>query len=497
MVSQADQLKVGGGDFAYRWFQRRAFRYLILIFEGFERPVFLKKFSTQAINYPVDDQESYFLSSDSLLNQIFEVAKYTAKIARQGNFEDCPHRERAQYLGDTRIVSLVNYYNFSDKRLIKKALKDFALSQQADGFVRGVYPSGKKLLIPDYSAQWITAVWEYYLYSGDIDFLKEFYPFLKKQISGFSKYSEGDNLVKNQADWWVFIDHGDQVQNGDKSISLNLFYLEAVNNFSKISQEIGAIGDFQEAQKLSQQIKESLNQKSWREDSYLYDDCLRLNRPCYHFSRQTNYLALREQIVPQDRIGPLIVSLLQNQQLPQIITPYFNTFVADSLFLNGFAKEGLDLIRGYWGEMLKKGATTFWETYDLKLGKENSAYGESLSHGWSSGPAYLLPRWILGVKPLSPGFKIFEVKPAATGLKFASGKLAVGGNQIIEVSWKKSRDFELSLSFNFPARAEIVLPDTENKILYLDNQVFPGAIKKEGFLGVIIEKPGTYQFLLK
>lgn len=91
MVSQADQIITKDGNLSYRWFQRRAFRYAILIFKDFKPPVLLEQFLVNTVSYPADDNESSFVSSDKLLNEIFLVAKYNVKIARQGNFEDCPH----------------------------------------------------------------------------------------------------------------------------------------------------------------------------------------------------------------------------------------------------------------------------------------------------------------------------------------------------------------------------------------------------------------------
>lgn len=456
MVSQADKIVSQPGEFFYRWFQRRAFRYAILIFKDFPEPVTLKEFSVATVNYPTDENESSFDSSDKVLNEIFKVAKYTAKIARQGIIEDCPQRERGQYVGDVRIVSLVNYYNFSDKTLVEKALWDFALSQNGEGFITAISPAGGELFLPDYSAQWISAVWEYYQYVGDRIFLRKIYSYLKKQIEAFANFTDKSGLISSQPKWWVFIDHGDQEKNDGKSISLNIFYLEALRKMALVAEAVDKPADEEEFKRKALRVEESIKKYAWNSKINLYDDCLG-EIPCEHFSRQTNTLALEEDLMPNDKIRQTVKRLVSDQSLPMVITPYFNTFVAEALFKNGFGEEALSLLRRYWGGMLARGATTFWETFDPKTGRETAAFGESLAHGWSSGPAYLLPRWVLGVAPLLPGYQRFIVHPFLGNLSFASGKIPVGKDKWIEVSWRRKENVILKLKANFSAEAEVVV----------------------------------------
>lgn len=495
MVSQADSLTFKKGDFHHLWRERRAFRYAVLIFKDFSKPVLLQSFTVKTVNYPADDRESYFNSSDDLLNEIYAVAKYTAKISRQSIFEDCPHRERAQYLGDVRMVSLVNYYNYSDKDLVKKALWDYALSQEEDGFVKAVYPAGVKMIIPDYSAQWISAVWEYYLFSGDTLFLKKIYPNVKKQIEGFDRYTHTDGLVVNQPGWWVFIDHGKDKRIENKSASLNLYYYEALLGASKIAGKLGLSQDNQLFSQKSETLKKTITKSYWLNDIGLYDDCVIGGVPCNHPSRQTNYLALLFGFDFGGKEKLSVNKLLFDQNMQTIITPYFNTFAVDSLFTNGYPNEAVNLLRDYWGAMIKKGATTFWETYDPKTGKETSAFGESLSHGWSSGPAYLLPKWVLGIKPTSANFSTFEVKPVLTDLKFAFGRIPANNGKI-EVYWKAGDELELSLNYDFSARAEIILPGVSGSRLSVNGKLVE-ALVSDGNIKYWVDSPGSYKFVLK
>jgi len=497
MVSQADTIIISEESLDYEWFERRAFRYAFIYGKNISHKANLIDFMVNSVNYPADDRESEFASSDILLNKIFEISKYTAKIARQEIFEDCPHREKAQYVGDMRIVSLVNYFNYSDKRLIKKALWEFALSQDKDGDISAVYPAGDKLKFPDYAAQWISVTWEYYLYSGDSDFLKKIFPYLQKQLQYFQKFADKDGLIRRQNNWSIFIDHGEQELNNDKSISFNLIYLETLRNYAKICSELSLNDEAEKYLSLSNKMVNSINSLAFVGNKYLYDDCLIGQSKCGHFSRQTNTLALREKIISKSKEKALVNELLNNNILPQVITPYFNFFVADGLFSKNYDKEAVDLIKNYWGAMVKKDAQTFWETYDPKTGRETPSFGESLSHGWSSGPAYLLPRWILGVNPLLPGFSRFEVKPNfESGLRYASGTVPVSSGHYIKVSWTKDKEYKLILNYNFPSIAEVILPMNKGMKIYINGSEKKPEIKENNYT-IALEKAGVYEILIK
>ena len=68
--------------------------------------------------------------------------------------------------------------------------------------------------------------------------------------------------------------------------------------------------------------------------------------------------------------------------------------------------------------MLERGAVTFWELFDpaqegrAQYGMYGDPFGKSLCHAWGASPIYLLGRYFLGVRPTSPGYETYEVKPA-------------------------------------------------------------------------------------
>jgi hypothetical protein len=113
-----------------------------------------------------------------------------------------------------------------------------------------------------------------------------------------------------------------------------------------------------------------------------------------------------------------------NESVPAISTPYMRFYELEAMCTLGEQPYVLDEIRDYWGGMLELGATSFWEKYNPEhTGLEHYAmygrpYGKSLCHAWGASPVYLLGKYYVGIRPLSPGYETFEVRPVLGGLEW-------------------------------------------------------------------------------
>ena len=110
--------------------------------------------------------------------------------------------------------------------------------------------------------------------------------------------------------------------------------------------------------------------------------------------------------------------VFNNDELPQITTPYFKFFELDALGKLGDLDKIWETLHSYWGGMIERGAVTFWELFDPaqegieQYGMYGDPFGKSLCHAWGASPIYLIGKYFLGVRPTSPGYKTYEVKPA-------------------------------------------------------------------------------------
>jgi len=101
-------------------------------------------------------------------------------------------------------------------------------------------------------------------------------------------------------------------------------------------------------------------------------------------------------------------------------SPFNQFFIIKAMAKLGRYKEALTTIDDCWGGQLRYGGTSFFEVYRPSwneiLGRNGAPVNNqcgyvSLCHPWSSGVTKWLTEEILGIKPTTPGFATFSVKP--------------------------------------------------------------------------------------
>jgi len=394
MIFQGDRLINPPSDFCWQPFSPRSFKYLILTFQDFSQDFSLNSVEAIQTLYPVKtvSQPNF---NDELLNKIYEIGIDTLKIDMQETYMDCPVRERSQYVGDARVEALVAYQVFGETALTKKALKEFASSQEENGYLSANYPTGHRVNIPNYALQWVNMLWEYYQNSQDKETLKQLYPNLLKLMNYFQKQEDNTGFLVSQKDWWIFIDHGDMVATQNYALVLQSSYYGALKDAIQVA---GVLNKKEEQERLTEKankLKRQINDYFWQSQKGLFDDCRNESSFCSHFSTQGNYWVLYWGIADEEKKEILLKNLLTDKyQLPPSKTPYFNGFIAEVLFKNGKKNEAISLIKNYWGKMIKAGATTWWESFVPEIADTSPHLGESLAHAWGSLPTYLLAKYL-------------------------------------------------------------------------------------------------------
>ncbi len=137
-----------------------------------------------------------------------------------------------------------------------------------------------------------------------------------------------------------------------------------------------------------------------------------------------------------DRQRSILDNVLNNKDITQITTPYFNLFQLMARCKLGEMEYVQNEISRYWGGMIQLGATTMWEEYDpRKFGIEHyEMYGgkfeKSLCHAWGAGPILLLSKYCLGVTPIDVAFQHFEVHPNFGLYREVNGMVPLGHGKV-------------------------------------------------------------------
>ena len=124
-------------------------------------------------------------------------------------------------------------------------------------------------------------------------------------------------------------------------------------------------------------------------------------RERFHLCQLANALAVCSGICPDDCIDGVLYNLAYNPGLLRA-TLSFSIFLYDALMKKPekYARFVFEDAAKDYGYMLRRGATTFWETI---RGGDDFGYAGSMCHGWSAVPIYLYFRYAAGIVPTEPG----------------------------------------------------------------------------------------------
>ncbi|KAF2222562.1 bacterial alpha-L-rhamnosidase domain-containing protein, partial [Elsinoe ampelina] len=143
---------------------------------------------------------------------------------------------------------------------------------------------------------------------------------------------------------------------------------------------------------------------------------------------------------------------------PNLISPFTSSFAAEALFATQKGPDAISLIKKVWEPMTRPSdpnySGCFWEALTLSPSPGPSSSTSpttpesstptlvpahddtSLCHGWSTGPVFLLPKYLAGLRPTSPGWKKWEVAPVVAGVRKVEVEMeTVAGTVGVRVEW--------------------------------------------------------------
>ncbi len=372
-------------DFTYK-----SFRY----FEIENYPEELDEHQVIAIVCSTGIEVNGYLSSKSypILNDLYEVSVNTQLNNTQGMLVDCPHREQAQYLGDSDLQAENLIYNFSNHyELIDKALQDFSDMQQVEGFFPFVAPTNFldtqfELRICEYDFYFITLMEKAYKINRDKRIIKQYYPIAKKMLAHYLSLIDETGLIPKDKGWhisdWPYpkVDETGHYLTFQNMLALKV--LRIMIEFGKLMDE--SVNYYI---KLENQLRFSIV-KYLKKDGLFIDSsnsskkhqginalALELNL----FNEEEKKVAL-DYIIKQKFASSVILGRTVLRQL-------FEHEQTEAAFQYMFNNE-----KG-WGNILRLGNKTMWEGFDDI---------ESHSHAWNCYPLRMIQEYVVGLKMIEP-----------------------------------------------------------------------------------------------
>lgn len=363
-----------------------------------------EEISMKAIHQYVDiPTVASFHSDDELLNRIWQVAEHTFQLCSGIFFLDGIKRDKWLWSGDAYQSLFVNQYLMADPDINRRTL--LAL--------RGNDPMTTHInTIVDYSLFWILGVKAHYDAYADETFVRQVYPKMCSLMKFMDGQLDENGFLTGRKGDWIFIDWADFDKEGAFA-PLQMLFAQSCKVMAQISSILGE--DDEKWKQKQRKLEALIEEYFWDEGRNAYVDSFISGKR--HVTRHANILAMLFDLADDERKQTLLRSVLFNEKIPQITTPYFKFYELDVLGRMGCLNEVMKSIKSYWGSMLERGAVTFWEEYDPSVPEEEQydmygdKFGKSLCHAWAASPIYLLEKYFLGVKSLAPGYEVFEVNP--------------------------------------------------------------------------------------
>lgn len=356
---------------------------------------------------PLFEKEGFIKTSDAELNQIIDTAAYTLKLNFQnGYIWDGIKRDRLVWCGDLHQEIVNSIYLYGDNKNVTNSLSFLRAETPADTWINN---------IPSYSAWWVINLCDYCRMTGHTTYFEENKGYAEAIMKHFNECVADDGTIDFQLppeymsfflDWPT---HGTE----DAVIGTASIIMVAAKKFLEM-----------ESNSSCQEIIRKL-------EGYL-------NKPCeFKQTRAFQILAGRS-------------AEGEGEFLENGGAAGFSTFMAYYILTADAMAGGeqmLPIMKEYFGAMLSRGATTFWEDFHMdwlegsgridELPKEGQKdihgdYGaycykgfrHSLCHGWASGVLAFIVEYMLGLK-LTDGGESYEITPHMMGVKELEARIPV------------------------------------------------------------------------
>jgi len=390
-----------------------------------------------------EDDAAEFHSSDAMLDRLWELSHYSIKATTfAGVFVD-GDRERLAYEADAYLAQLGYYAGDANPQMAR------------DTFDRLVtYPTWPT----EWAPHMVFMAYADWKETGDRAWLAAKYKGLKGKL--LLERAGPDGLIVSSPER---IKHGDLVDwpghERDKyaftpiNTVVNAFHLRALAEMREMAAALGNTKDAAEFAERERKTSTAFQDKLFDPARGLYRDGVGTE----HASLHANLFPLAFGLVPEaDRRG--VAQWLVGRGMACSV--YAAQYLLEGLFENGEDAAAIALMIApgdrSWRHMVDSGTTITWEAWDQKY-KPNQDW----NHAWGAAPANLLPRFVLGMQALSPGWERAIIEPHPGGLTYAEGKIPTPRGSV-SVAWKRNTTFSMRIVLPAGMTAKVSIPAVED-----------------------------------
>lgn len=372
---------------------------------------------------------------------------------------DGAKRDRDVWSGDMGVSASNDFYTTDADAYVRDSLELLGSYQGASGDAAGqadptaglgTFPNDSEFYSTSYSMEEVNNIATYYLFTGDLDFVRSEWPMITRELAYDRSLLDARGLVvTNTADGMDW-DYYDGAKVGEVT-AYNDIYFETLKDAAMMAS---ALGMGTQATTLSQEqaaLGSAINQYLFNPATDLYvlsnlqpdavaqdANSLAVDYAVAPAARDTAIMDSLYKALPTTKFGPLPYS--PNIGYRSAISPYVTDQEVEANFDSGNVGPAMSILRTVWGHMDAPGPDFTGADWELVGSKGNPGFGSftSLAHGWASGATADLSAYVLGVQPVSAGFKTWLVQPSAGSLSWVEGNVPTP-HGTIAVRWAQDR----------------------------------------------------------
>lgn len=423
-------------------------------------------------NYYFEDETGSFTCSDTILNQVWDMCKYTMKATSFTGIYIDGDRERIPYEADAYINQLGHYYTD----------REYSMGRVSDEYF---------IKHPTWPTEWILHTvlmfWNDYMFTGNSESLGNYYEELKhktlislaredglissKNVTdeimaniGFSNVKE---RIRDIVDWppaqkdtgWKLAGPEGERDGYDMveiNTMVNAFYYRNLVLMSKIAGVLGKTDDSVLFYNESERVREVINTKLLDKSKGIYID----GESSAHSSLHANMMPLAFGLVPEENKRS-VTDFIKSRGMACSV--YGSQYLLEGLYQAGEADYAFSLLtathdRG-WYNMIKSGSTIAMEAWDMKY-KPNSDW----NHAWGAAPANIIPGYMWGISPAEPGFAKTTIRPQFGNLSNSRIEVPTIRGQIVAEYSDKGSSHEFIITLPANMTGDFILSGETNKL---------------------------------
>ena len=384
-----------------------------------------------------------FQSDNERLNEIWMTGAYTVHLNMQEFIWDGVKRDRLVWIGDLHPELMTVNTVFGYNEVIPKSLDLIRDTTPLPNWMNG---------ISSYSIWWLLIHKDWYLYQGNLDYLKQQKAYMTALLDHLMTKIDANG--KETLDGTRFLDWPSSPNVKGVDAGLQALMVMAMD----AGQEMAlAMGDKELASRCAKASKK-----------------LKKYTPDHNQSKQGAALMALAGLMKAEKADKEVLSVGGAKNF----STFYGYYMLEAMAKAGNYQGAMDIISEYWGAMLDLGATTVWEDFNIDWmenaaridelvpeGKVDvhSSYGgycyvgfrHSFCHGWASGPTAWLSRYVLGVQVLEPGCRKVKIEPHLGNLNRVEGSFPTPYG-VIRIKHEKQANGKVLSDIQVPEGVELV-----------------------------------------